>query len=324
MFAHPVIREAVSRAHGAPVKTVFRVEEGQNHGYRIAFRDGDELFLKVGTRFPERFPAEPKTMELVRRETELPVPGVRATGTEPLGYPFAVYDYVDGGGIDWLRELPVLTAERLCREAGRYLSSLHRITFPRYGPVGVDGDGLAVVRPRAYGDMLRETLDRRVAKLRETPFADRRAALGERGNALIDEVNTDAVRPALVHGDYRLDNLRIDPDGDRVTVAVLDWELPTAFDPAWDVAMTLTMLTDVYGIDSDDRRSLRRAFLAEYGEVPTETPRWRCYELLARVRIAGHLDAETRELPEPAVSTRVSELHDAFDDLLDGAARIDG
>ncbi|MDI9690338.1 phosphotransferase, partial [Burkholderia cenocepacia] len=45
----------------------------------------------------------------------------------------------------------------------------------------------------------------------------------------------DTGRPALVHGDFRIDNLMFARDGYRVQ-AVLDWELSTLGNPLADLA----------------------------------------------------------------------------------------
>ncbi len=70
--------------------------------------------------------------------------------------------------------------------------------------------------------------------------------------------------PALVHGDYRLDNMIFDSAAKRV-LAVLDWELSTLGDPIADFAYHLMK----YRMASGGVRGLQGADLAALG-VPTE------------------------------------------------------
>ena len=63
---------------------------------------------------------------------------------------------------------------------------------------------------------------------------------------------------AVVHGDYRLDNCVLAPDGSRV-LAVLDWELCTLGDPLADVGQFL-----VYWPEAGERSAL--------GHAPTAMP----------------------------------------------------
>lgn len=319
MFEDSAIREAVHTVleDEAHVSTISSIDAGKNHSYRISLRDGTNLLLKVGTRFPETFPREPKTMEVLRRKTELPVPRVYATGKAPLGYPYAVYEFINDSGEKWLRDLSPETAEQLCREAGSNLRSLHQITFPRFGKVGVEETGLTVVETVSYEDLLRQSLERQLTELQDTRFAEHCQPLRDLGKELIDLIDFGCIRSALVHGDYRVENLCIDPTGEQVTAAVLDWELPTAADPLWDAVMAQALLADGYGINHERRHTLRSAFWQAYGEIPDGTPRITCYELLARIRLARHLTTEMQEESDTAVSVRTREHNEAFDQLLD-------
>lgn len=322
MFTHTALQRAIARSHEGPIATMGRVDEGQNHTYRVTLQDGRERFLKVGTRFPKLFEAEPATMALVRRETDLPVPEVVATGREPLGYPFAVYEFVPDTDADWVRDLEPHVAQCLCREAGRNLAALHEVTFPQFGRLGPTGDGLAVVDPRPYEDVLRRSLERQLDELCETPLAPLRDRIEARGVELVDATELDDFRPTLVHGDYRIDNLCVDPAADTVTRAVLDWELPTAGDPLWDAVMTRTLLGAGYGITPEQERELDAAFWAGYGTLNYGTARRRLYELLARLRLARHLDVEMQGLPDAAQSERVAQHRDALEALLDGGTAL--
>ncbi|WP_277555040.1 phosphotransferase family protein [Halobaculum limi] len=336
MFTDTAIRDAVADVRDAPVVTVTPVEPGNNHTYRVAFGDGQRAFLKVGTRFSEASAAEPATVRLVDRATPIPVPSVWKTGTEPLGYPFAVYEYVDGAAIDWVGALPEATAADLCREAGEHLAALHDSTFPQFGRLGVAPDAsadevtdtpdsagpsrLAVVDPRSFEESLGRSLDRQLGELSETPFADRRSALATAGERLLDDIDIGGVDPALVHGDYRLDNLRVDLDAERVTAAVLDWELPTAADPLWDAVMAETLLTTGHRTDPAMGAALRSAFRSGYGGYPDAPARLRLYELLGRIRLARHLDVEMASESASARAARVADHHAAFDRLLAGGS----
>jgi aminoglycoside phosphotransferase (APT) family kinase protein len=61
-------------------------------------------------------------------------------------------------------------------------------------------------------------------------------------------------RPALIHNDYKYDNLVLNPENLTQIVAVLDWEMTTIGDPLMDLG---TMLG--YWVEASDADALRRA-----------------------------------------------------------------
>jgi aminoglycoside/choline kinase family phosphotransferase len=68
-------------------------------------------------------------------------------------------------------------------------------------------------------------------------------------------------RFAVVHGDYRLDNLLF-PDGDPARVAAVDWQTASLGPPARDVAFFLSTCLAV-----DDRRQHERELVATYHQA---------------------------------------------------------
>jgi aminoglycoside phosphotransferase (APT) family kinase protein len=58
--------------------------------------------------------------------------------------------------------------------------------------------------------------------------------------------------PALVHNDYKYDNLVLDPADPTRILAVLDWEMATLGDPLMDLGTTLG-----YWVEADDPEPLR-------------------------------------------------------------------
>jgi aminoglycoside phosphotransferase (APT) family kinase protein len=56
---------------------------------------------------------------------------------------------------------------------------------------------------------------------------------------LAERLPPDATRPALVHGDYKLDNVMFDAGSAARVVAVFDWEMSAVGDPLIDVGIML-------------------------------------------------------------------------------------
>ena len=68
--------------------------------------------------------------------------------------------------------------------------------------------------------------------------------------------------PTIIHNDYKLNNLVLDPDDPTEVRAVLDWEMATVGDPLFDLAVSLT-----YWIQKEDSPEL-----AEVMPTVTATP----------------------------------------------------
>ncbi|MBM7062028.1 phosphotransferase family protein [Pseudomonas sp. UL073] len=73
---------------------------------------------------------------------------------------------------------------------------------------------------------------------------------------LKEKMPADHHKPSIVHNDYRLDNVILDPQNPMKIIGVLDWELTTIGDPLMDLGNTLA-----YWIQADDpapMQTLRR------------------------------------------------------------------
>jgi aminoglycoside phosphotransferase (APT) family kinase protein len=120
-------------------------------------------------------------------------------------------------------------------------------------------------------------------------------------DALIDWLPTncpdDNGKPALVHGDFRIDNLMFDRRDCRVR-ALLDWELSTLGNPLADLAyfcMSLRLAPDAYipGLKGRDRTALgvpeEEEFVARYCELRGIAPiaDWHFYLAFSFFRLAA-------------------------------------
>jgi len=173
--------------------------------------------------------------------TAVPVPPALAfcDDDEVNGAPFYVMAFVEGHIIRDAATAQVLTPEQR-RTAGESLVDV----LAEIHAVDVDAVGLGDLgRREGY---IERQLNRWYkqygqSKSREIPavdevYADLSSRIPEQG------------APAIVHGDYRLDNCMIGHDA-RVA-AVLDWELCTLGDPLADVGLLM-----VYWNDPDDEHA---------------------------------------------------------------------
>ncbi|MHC5907238.1 phosphotransferase family protein [Streptomyces sp. S6] len=171
---------------------------------------------------------EHRVIDALHHETAVPVPGpvLLCEDEEVLGAPFYVMEFVEGTPYRTAEELAALGPERTRGAVLSLVDTLVELHEVDPAEVGLADFG----RPEGF-------LDRQLRRWGKQLDASRNREL-----AGIDELHATLGRnlphspePAIVHGDYRLDNVLIGPD-DRIE-AVLDWEMSTLGDPLTDLGL---------------------------------------------------------------------------------------
>ncbi len=166
-------------------------------------------------------------------DTEVPVPRPIALceDTEVNGAPFYLMEYTPGVVIE--NELPdgyAASPEERRAMSLALVDTLVRLHSVDPAAVGLDGFG----RPHGYLERQIHRWSQQWARSAtgELPAIDElirrlQRALPEQGDS------------GLVHGDYRLGNLALDPGDPGRIVAIFDWEMATLGDPLADLGYTL-------------------------------------------------------------------------------------
>jgi aminoglycoside phosphotransferase (APT) family kinase protein len=167
----------------------------------------------------------------------VPRPVHLCTDPSVLGAPFYVMEAVPGRVYRRREEVAALTPTQR-HELGTALVD-QMIALHQIDPATV---GLSDVgRPRDYlsRQLARWTRQYDSIRVRDLPEVD---PLSRALQQAVPELTT----AAIVHGDYRLDNVIVDGDAPEAIRAVLDWEMATVGDPLADLA-TLLMFWDEAG-----------------------------------------------------------------------------
>lgn len=204
---------------------------------------------------PPAFRAEPRLQELVRRNTEIPIPPVvAALDATPadLPEPFFLVERRPGRAHEnGLADLPPEARRNVVSAAGRHLADLHGVEhFDAFGPVvadatdapprEVDVDGLRVeYADDSWVESFLARVHGKVDALSETRFSDLQGDVREYVETVVARL-PDRPTPAILHEDYRLGNVLVD---DGATSAVLDWGNVSTGDPLVDLAATESYLT---------------------------------------------------------------------------------
>jgi aminoglycoside phosphotransferase (APT) family kinase protein len=157
--------------------------------------------------------------------TEVPVPQVYCLCEDEtvIGRAFYVMELIDGRVL-WEQSLPglaIVERQAVYAEMNRVIAALHSLDYAAVGLATFGKPGNYLARQAS-----------RWSKQYRASETERIDAMDRLIEWLPGHLPPEG-EPAIVHGDYRLDNLMFAHDEPRV-VAVLDWELATLGDPLAD------------------------------------------------------------------------------------------
>ncbi len=182
-------------------------------------------------------------------------------------------------------ELDPRTARTLCFRVIDRLVELHKVDVESVGLLGLGrGSGYARRQIEGWTDRYAKAHTWNVPRLRRVTrwLADR---------------TPEDVATCVIHNDFRLDNVVLDPDDPTRVIGILDWEMATLGDPLMDLGNSLA-----YWVQADDdfiarstRRQpthlpgmLTRAEVVEYycDRMGLHPDNWAFYEVYGLFRLA--------------------------------------
>jgi aminoglycoside phosphotransferase (APT) family kinase protein len=173
--------------------------------------------------------------------TDVPVPRpLLLAGPEVIGAPFYVMEFADGDVLRDRAQLERLDAPAATALADELVGVLVRLHHLDPESVGLGDLG----RPDGYLERQLRRWGRQLEASRSRDLPE----LSQLGTRLAARLPVSQAA-SIVHGDYRLDNVVVDPARGHVA-AVLDWEMATLGDPLADIASTVVWWDGMAGLDN--------------------------------------------------------------------------
>ncbi len=279
--------------------TATRFAGGQsNPTYRLAAPSGSYVLRRKppGVLLPSahQVDREYRVMKALQ-DTQVPVPRMHALCEDPavIGSTFFVMDFIPGRVFMDAR-LPGLTPHErtaVYDSMNATIAALHSVDVHSVGLGDFGHPGNYMAR-----QISRWSKQYRASETTPIPAMD---ALME----WLAGYTPPEDRVAIVHGDYRLDNLMLHPTEPR-GVALLDWELSTLGDPLADFAyhaMVWRITPELFrGLAGNDLATLgipdEQHYVADYCRRTNRTaiPDWEYYIVYGMFRIAAILQGITK------------------------------
>jgi aminoglycoside phosphotransferase (APT) family kinase protein len=254
--------------------TVARIGEGHSNATFAVSRGGARWIL----RRPPRPPYDARAHDVLREfrmlealtgsAVPVPTPVMACSDAGPIGAPFYVMEPVDGVVIR--ERIPDRYAngadlEALADELIDGLLALHEVNVDA---VGLDG----LAPPAGYLERQLQLWSGQLSRLTWR----RLDALHETEALLRGDVPVSQTR-AIVHGDYKIDNVIWAPEGRPRLLAIVDWEMATLGDPLADLGFLTALWSEAGdpeglmlglfpGIDGEARFPSAEALAHRYAE----------------------------------------------------------
>lgn len=168
-----------------------------------------------------------------------PAPNVIAycEDSEVLGTPFYLMEYIQGyilsNSIPAQFAVNESSVRALCESMVDALAELHQVNVSEVGLADLDrGDGYVARQLSGWSKRYRDS------RTEDVPDA-------EILMSWLESNQPPDVEHALIHGDWRFDNLVLDASG--ALIGILDWEMSTVGDPCMDLGAALA-----YWVQADD------------------------------------------------------------------------
>lgn len=283
------------RDNGVPVAGELRVDRISGGRSNLTFRVDDDRSSWI-VRRPPTSGLTPSAHDMARewavtsalQSTDVPVAGAVAFDPDGrvLGAPMTVVEFVPGRVVRTADDLGDLTDAEVAANATelvRVLAALHAVD---HRAIGLSDFG----RPDGFVTRQVATWGRQWQRVKTRDLADI-----DRLQAVLAETVPARSDATIVHGDFRVDNVILDPSDTGRVAAVVDWEMSTLGDPITDVALLCAyrrpIFDTVLGVPAAAWTSPRYpsadALAEEYAAVSgRDLGDWPFYLALANFKIA--------------------------------------